>query len=203
MISAVILAAGKSERMGRLKQLMPWQHSTVLEQTVENFVGSRANEVIVVVGYRAEEIERVLAEKPIRWVINPNYKRGMSTSMIAGLNLVDHQTQAVMFALGDQPLITSQTINRLIDEFFGCDKGIVIPTYRGRRGHPVIFAMTYKQQLQQLEGDIGGRLLIARHPEDVLEVAVDCEGVCIDIDTMENYSSIISVSENLGGNLHE
>lgn len=203
MISAIILAAGKSERMSRLKQLMPWQQSTVLEQTVDNFLGSKANEVIVVVGYRAEEVRRVLAGKPVRWVINPDYEQGMSASIIAGLSLVDDQTQAVMLALGDQPLINSQTISRLIDEFSGCDKGIVIPTYRGRRGHPVIFAMTYKEKILQLKGDIGGRQIIAQHPGDVLEVAVDCEGVCIDIDTVESYYSIKSDSECLGGKLHE
>jgi molybdenum cofactor cytidylyltransferase len=203
MISAIILAAGRSERMSRLKQLMPWQQSTVLEQTVDNFLGSKANEVIVVVGYRAEEVRRVLAGKPVRWVINPDYEQGMSASIIAGLSLVDDQTQAVMLALGDQPLINSQTISRLIDEFSGCDKGIVIPTYRGRRGHPVIFALTYKEQLLQLKGDVGGRQIIARHPEDVLEVAVDCEGVCIDIDTVENYCSIKSDNEYMGGKLRE
>ena len=197
------MAAGSSERMSGLKQLMPWRQSTVLEQTVDNFLGSTANEVIVVVGYRAEEVRKVLAAKPVRWVINPDYEQGMSASIIVGLSLVGDQTQAVMLALGDQPLINSQTINRLIEEFSGCDKGIVIPTYRGRRGHPVIFAMTYNKQLLQLKGDIGGRQIIARHPGDVLEVAVDCEGVCIDIDTVESYYSIKPDSECLRGKLHE
>ena len=203
MISAIILAAGRSERMSRLKQLMPWQQSTVLEQTVDNFLGSKANEVLVVVGYRAEEVRRVLAAKPVRWVINPDYEQGMSASIIAGLSLVDDQTQAVMLALGDQPLINSQTINRLIEEFSSGDKGIVIPTYWGKRGHPVIFAMTYKEQLLQLKGDIGGRQIIARYPEDTLEVAVDCEGICIDIDTVESYYSIKPDTECPGGKLHE
>ena len=203
MISAIILAAGRSERMSGLKQLMPWRQSTVLEQTVDNFLGSTANEVIVVMGYRAEEVRRALAAKPVRWVINPDYEQGMSASIIAGLSLVDDQTQAVMLALGDQPLINSQTISRLIGEFSSGDKGIVIPTYRGKRGHPVIFAMTYKEQLLQLKGDIGGRQIIARYPEDTLEVAVDCEGVCIDIDTVESYYSIKPDTECPGGKLHE
>lgn len=203
MISAIILAAGRSERMSGLKQLMPWRQSTVLEQTVDNFLGSTANEVIVVMGYRAEEVRRALAAKPVRWVINPDYEQGMSASIIAGLSLVDDQTQAVMLALGDQPLINSQTISRLIGEFSSGDKGIVIPTYRGKRGHPVIFAMTYKEHLLQLKGDIGGRQIIARYPEDTLEVAVDCEGVCIDIDTVESYYSIKPDTECPGGKLHE
>ena len=203
MISAIILAAGRSERMSGLKQLMPWRQSTVLEQTVDNFLGSTANEVIVVMGYRAEEVRKALAAKPVKWVINPDYEQGMSASIIAGLSLVDDQTQAVMLALGDQPLINSQTISRLIGEFSSGDKGIVIPTYRGKRGHPVIFAMTYKEHLLQLKGDIGGRQIIARYPEDTLEVAVDCEGVCIDIDTVESYYSIKPDTECPGGKLHE
>lgn len=187
MISVIILAAGKSERTGKLKQLMPWGQSTILEQTIGNFISSRVNEVIVVIGYRAEEVGRLIATKPIKLVVNRDYEQGMSTSIIAGLKAVDSRVQAVMPALGDQPLIDSQTINQLIDGFKNHDKGIVIPTYQGRRGHPVIFDLKYKERLLQLKGDIGGRQIIGDHPQDLLEVAVNCEGVCIDIDTIDSY----------------
>jgi molybdenum cofactor cytidylyltransferase len=187
MLSAILLAAGKSQRMGKLKQLMPLGKSTILEQAIDNLLSSAVNEVIVVVGYKAEEITKTIAAKPVKIIANPNYGEGMSTSIIAGLILVDPKSQAVMLALGDQPLVDSQTINRLIDEFSKHDKGIAVPTYRGRRGHPVIFAIKYKPELLELKGDIGGREIIKRHPQDVLEVAVDSEGVIADIDTEEDY----------------
>ena len=189
MLSAILLAAGGSKRMGEPKQLMPLGSSTMVEQAIDNLLNSAVNEVIVVLGYKAEEIIKSLAAKPVKFAINPNYQQGMSTSIIAGLNLVDRQAQAVMLALGDQPLVDSQTINRLIDEFYNHDKGIAVPTYQGRRGHPIIFAIKYKQKLLELEGDIGGRQIIQYHPDDILEVAVDAESVITDIDTRADYRS--------------
>jgi molybdenum cofactor cytidylyltransferase len=187
MLSVILLAAGKSQRMGKLKQLMPLGKSTIIEQAVDNLLSSAVNEVIVVVGHKAEEITKTIATKPVKIMLNPNYGEGMSTSIIAGLILVDPKAQAVMLALGDQPLVDSQTINRLIDEFHKSDKGIAVPTHKGRRGHPVIFAIKYKPELLELKGDIGGREIIKRHPQDVLEVAVDSEGVISDIDTEDDY----------------
>jgi molybdenum cofactor cytidylyltransferase len=183
MISAILLAAGESKRMGKPKQLMPLGRTSILEQTIDNYLNSEVNEVIVVLGHRAEEAKRIMAARPVKLAINPNYQQGMSTSIIAGLNMVDSRARAVVIALGDQPFIDSQTLNRLIDEFYNHDKGIVIPVYRGRRGHPVIFAIRYKDELFRLKGDIGGREIIDRYPDDVLEVPVNCEGIYIDIDT--------------------
>ncbi len=183
MISAIILAAGESKRMGKSKQLIPFGRSTILEETVNNMLNSKVSEVIVVLGSRADEVTEKIAFKPVKTVVNPDYQQGMSTSVIAGLRLIDSSALAVMIALGDQPLINSQAINRLIEEFCNHDKGIAIPTYQGRRGHPVIFAMKYKEKLLELKGDIGGREIIDRYPDDVLEVAVNCEGIYIDIDT--------------------
>jgi molybdenum cofactor cytidylyltransferase len=182
-VSAILLAAGRASRMGKLKQLMPLGDSTILEQTLDNLLGSHLTEVIVVLGYKAEEIVKRLSGKPIKVVVNPLYRKGMSTSIAAGLKFVDSQAQAIMLVLGDQPYVDSPTINRLIDAFGGGKKGIAIPTYNGQRGHPLIFARKYQAQLSHLSGDIGGREIIKEHPEDVLEVPVDCEGIIIDIDT--------------------
>ena len=113
----------------------------MVEQTIDNLLDSAVNEIIVVLGHRAEEVIKIIAAKPVKLAINPDYEQGMSTSIIAGLNLIDNQAQAVMLALGDQPFIDCQTINRLIEEFYNHDKGIAIPTYQGRRGHPIIFTI--------------------------------------------------------------
>ena len=182
-VSAILLAAGKSSRMGKLKQLMPLGESTILEQTLDNLLGSKAAEVIVVLGYKAEEIVKRLSGKPIKVVVNPLYRKGMGSSIAAGLKFVDSQAQAVMLVMGDQPYVDSPTMNRLIDAFGDAKKGIAIPTYNGQRGHPLIFARKYQAQLSRLSGDIGGREIIKQNPRDVLEVPVDCEGIIIDIDT--------------------
>ncbi len=187
MLSAILLAAGESKRMGELKQLMPLGKSTIVGQAIDNLLDSGVDEIIVVLGHKAEEIRKTIVTKPVKIIVNPYYQQGMSASIIAGLILVSSQAQAVMLTLGDQPLVDSQTIKRLTTEFYNQDKGIAVPTYKGERGHPVIFAIKYKPELLELKGDIGGREIIKRHPDDVLEVAVDSESVITDIDTREDY----------------
>ena len=191
MISAILLAAGESNRMGQPKQLMPFGQSTIVERTIDNLLNSSVSEIIVVLGYKDEEIRKTIAGKPIKIAINPDYQQGMSTSIIAGLKQVDKRARAVLIALGDQPFVNSQTITSLVEAFIANSRGILIPVYQGRRGNPVIFAIKYKGELLNLKGDVGGREIIKRHPDDVLEVAVNCEGVLLDIDTMENYTPII------------
>jgi molybdenum cofactor cytidylyltransferase len=189
MLSAILLAAGESRRMGKLKQLMPLGKSTIIEQAIDNLSASAVNEVIVVLGHKAEEIKEAISTRSVKIAFNPSYQEGMGTSIIAGLKLADPRAEAVMLALGDQPLVDSQTINYLIDEFHKSDKGIALPTYKGKRGHPVILAIKYQPELLKLKGDIGAREIIKRHPKDVLEVAVDSAGVISDIDTEEDYPS--------------
>jgi molybdenum cofactor cytidylyltransferase len=189
MISAVLLAAGQAKRMGKLKQLMPFGQSTIVGQAVDNLLSSAVVEVIVVVGYKAGDVKKAVAAKPVRIAVNPDYEQGMSTSIIAGLNLVHGGAQGVMLALGDQPLVNSETINMLIEEFCNHDKGIAVPTYQGRRGHPIIFAIKYKEQLLKLKGDVGGRQIIKDHPDDVLEVVVDSESIVADFDTTDDYQA--------------
>src|SRR4030042_4076922 len=191
MISAILLAAGQSKRMSKLKQLMPFGKSTIGEQAVDNLLGSAVDEVIVVVGYKAEDVIKAIAAKPIRLVINPDYEQGMSTSVIAGLNLVHSGVQGVRLALGDQPLVDSQTIDRLIEEFCNHEKGIAVPTYQGRRGHPIIFAIKHKEQLLKLRGEVGGRQIIKDNPDDILEVAVDSESIVADFDTTDDYQAYV------------
>lgn len=190
-ISAILLTAGQSKRMGELKQLMPLGRSTIVEQAVTNMLESLVDEVIVVVGYKAEDVIEAISDKAIKVAINPDYDEGMSTSIIAGLNMVHSKIQAVMIALGDQPLVNSQTINILIEEFCNHDKGIAVPTYQGRRGHPVIFAIKYKEELLKLKGDVGGRQIIKDHPDDVLEVVVASESILVDFDTTDDYQGYV------------
>lgn len=188
LISTIILAAGESRRMGQPKQLLPLGKTTILERTIDNYLNSEVHDVVVVLGYRAEEIVSLITKRPVRVAVNSAYREGMSTSIVAGLSLISDNAQGIMFALADQPFVDSQTINRLVESFGAYDKSIIVPTYQGRRGHPVIFPIKYKEELLSLKGDIGGREIIHRHPGDVLEVAVNCEGICVDIDTVDTYN---------------
>jgi molybdenum cofactor cytidylyltransferase len=193
MVSAILLAAGESQRMGRPKQLLPFGSSTILGKTIDNLLSSRADEVIVVLGTRAGAMKQVIAGRQVKVVVNPDYRKGMSASLIAGLERVDSKAQWVMVALADQPLIDKDTYNRLIEEALGCDMGIILPTYRSKRGNPVIFSIKYKDELLGLEGDLGGREILRKHPDDILEVAVGSEGVTIDINNLDDYYSCLNL----------
>ncbi len=188
-VSAIILAAGESKRMGMMKQLLPLGRSTILECVLDNFLKSKVEEIIVVIGHESAEIVKIIRERKIKIAVNPLYNQGMSTSIVSGLKLVSSGAQGIMIALGDQPFIDSSTINSLIDAFCANKKKIIIPVYQDKRGHPIIFSHNYKEQLMSLKGDTGGREVIERYPDDVLEVNVTCDGVLRDIDTREEYYS--------------
>ena len=190
MVSAILLAAGEAKRMGRPKLLMTFGDGTVLERTLDNLLASEVDEVIVVLGARAEKMRKLVAGRGVKTVFNLDYHRGMSTSIIAGLKQVDSRTQWVMVALADQPMIGKETYNCLLRESLGSEKGIIVPRYKDRRGNPVIFSIKYREELLQLVGDIGGRELLKKYQDDILEVAVDSESVTIDINTLDDYYSL-------------
>ena len=191
-VSAILLAAGESKRMGKPKLLLPLGDGTVLRNTVNNLLSSSVDEIIVVLGANARETKRVIAGKAVKIIINPDYRQGMSTSLISGLKHVSHQAQRIMVALSDQPLIDSKTYNKLIQKSLDSDSGIVVPTHKSRRGNPIIFDIRYKEELLQLKGDVGGRELLKHHPDDILEVAVDCEGIYVNLNTMDDYKSALN-----------
>ena len=190
MVSAILLAAGESKRMGELKLLLPFGTSTIIEKSIDNLLSSRVDEVIVVTGYKAEEVIKRIAGKEVRIVVNPHYRQGMSTSITAGLNLIDRKAKAIMIALADQPVIDSRVVNDLIEEFCRHSKGIIVPVYQGKRGHPVVFSVKYKKELLKLGGDVGGKEIVAQHPNDVLEVPVESRGISIDIDNLSDYEQL-------------
>lgn len=191
-ISAIILAAGKSTRMGTQKLCMPIGEHTILEQTVDNYLGSKVDEIIVVIGHEAQRVRQLIAGKPVTIVYNSNYDKGMSTSIASGLQHVKRSIQNVMIALGDQPYIRSDIINLIIETHKSSRKGIIVPVYKGNRGHPAIFNMSYKEELLQLEGDTGGKQITDRHPDDVFEIDVEFEEIIADIDTIDTYNQTIS-----------
>ena len=188
-ISAIILAAGKSTRMGKSKLLMDWNGKTILEQTIDNYLGSAVNEVVIVLGHESYELQKFIGERDVITVINPQYTKGMSTSIVTGMNFLSVQTQGVILALADQPTVGSNTINNLIDAFKTREKGIIIPVYYERRGNPVMFDIKYRKELLELTGDSGAREVVERHPEDVAEIFAE-EEVMEDIDTEKDYTAL-------------
>ena len=124
-------------------------------------------------------------------MLNTDFEQGMSSSIECGLSHISEAADGVMIVLGDQPLIEKDTIDLLIERHRQSRRGIILPVYKGIRGHPVIFKMKYKDELLRLTGDIGGKQIVERHPSDVLEVEVDSQSVVISIDVESDYQALV------------
>ena len=187
-ISAVLLGAGESKRMGVDKLSLPWGRKTILERCFETLLRSEVQEVIVVLGFRNKGVKNLFRGRRVKIVINLRPKMGMGTSIRRGLQAIHPSCHGILIALGDQPFLKTRTVNALIHAFDRGKGGIIVPSFRGRRGHPVIFHKRYKKELWSLKGDVGGRSIIERHPEDVRVVHLKSEGVVMDIDTWQDYN---------------
>jgi len=190
MISGIILAAGKSRRMGQPKLILPWMESTLIENVVDNYLDSRIHELIVVVGANSDRIKKVLASKPVLIVENAHYQNGISTSIRRGIETASDRTKGYLIGLGDQPLITPDIINHLISSFSKECLGIAICCHKRKRGHPVIFARKFCHALCKLKGDTGGRGIIEKHQDVVNYVEIGSDVIFADIDTFEDYQKL-------------
>ena len=205
-ITGILLAAGLSVRMGQPKQLLPFGESTIIETVVDNMLNARFNEIIVIVGHCAEQIRNTLKDRKVKIVYNPDYKDGMLTSVQRGVRSLELENRQRLsddaifedrcgfsLMLVDQPFITSDLINKVIDAYSGTDKGIVLPSYNNRRGHPVIFNSRYADDILALDADSGGvRSLFNVYSDDIHYVSVDTDAVLRDIDSPEDYKDAIS-----------
>jgi molybdenum cofactor cytidylyltransferase len=189
IISAILLGAGESKRMGVDKLLLPWGRKTVLEHCVKTLLRSEVQELVVVFGIRNKRVKNLFQGRKVKVIINPYSNRGMSTSIQRGLQAIHPGCHGVLIALGDQPHLKTRTINVLIHAFEERERGIIVPCFQGKRGHPVIFHRRYKKELLHLKGDVGGRSIIERHPEDVRLVPVKSIGVVKDVDTWQDYKT--------------
>jgi molybdenum cofactor cytidylyltransferase len=184
-VAAIILAAGRSTRMGGPNKLLAELGGKLLVRIVtEQALASKAQSVIVVTGHQAEEVERALQGLKVKFVRNPDFAEGLASSVKVGVAAVPASADGAVICLGDMPLIDAQLIDRLI-EAFAPDRGnlIAVPVSDGRRGNPVLWSRRFFNELMTLDGDIGARHLIARHSEAVAEVPVEGHGAFLDIDT--------------------
>jgi molybdenum cofactor cytidylyltransferase len=187
-VCSIILAAGRSTRMGRQKLLLPYAGGTMIGHVVKQVRESGVGEIVVVVGRDGEKIREALAGEAVRFVVNDGADADMLSSVRAGLRVVGEEFKAVMIVLGDQPGVSGATMRKLVEQHQG---GITAPVYGGRRGHPEIIATKYREEvLRHFDGE-GLRALMATHAKDVREVAVKEGSVLDDIDTNDDYQRLI------------
>jgi molybdenum cofactor cytidylyltransferase len=184
-VAAIILAAGRSTRMGGPNKLLAELGGKPLVRLVtEQALTSKAKDVIVVTGHQAELVEKVLHGLDVKFVRNPDFAQGLASSVKAGVAAVPDGADGVVICLGDMPMISAPLIDHLI-EAFAPDRGnlIAVPVSDNRRGNPVLWSRRFFNELMTLDGDVGARHLIAKHTEAVAEVPVEGFGAFLDIDT--------------------
>ncbi len=184
-IAALVLAAGQSRRMGTLNKLLISIDGTpMVRHVVDTARASQIGPIVVVTGHESERVEKALQDLPVTFVHNPNYSEGLSTSLKRGLAALPPDIDAVLVCLGDMPRVATQDIDRLIAALNPLEgRAICVPTRRGKRGNPVLWASRFIPEMQDASGDVGARHLLAAHPELVAEIEMESDGILTDIDT--------------------
>ena len=189
-VSAVILAAGTSTRMGQPKQLLPLDGTTVLARAIENVRSAGLVEIVLVLGASAEAIRRQLPQsllEGLKVVVNQGYAKGMASSLREGLSQVSPRSDAALIILGDQPFIQPETLHQIIDGYHRAAAQIVIPSYQGNRGNPVLLDRSVFSEVMALEGDTGCRAIFMNHLDTILKLEVEDPGILFDIDSQDDY----------------
>lgn len=195
MIWAMILAAGESKRMGKPKLLLPFGEKTIIETIVETVVSSEVEKTLIILGSEQEKIEEKIKNYPVKIVYNRDFRSGMLSSVQYGFKALPEETRAVLVVLGDQPKISEAVINKLVDAYKSSGKGIVLPVYNTERGHPVLIDVKYREEVENLNPEVGLRGTVYNHPEDILEVEVETTSIFQDIDDESDYKRELKNNE--------
>jgi molybdenum cofactor cytidylyltransferase len=191
-IGAVLLAAGESRRMGGInKLLLEINGVPLVKRTLFALSGSGVDELVVVLGHDADRIEPLLADFPVTLVRNPDHASGQMSSVHAGLAALRGDFDAILVALADQPLLNGQDVTALIGAFKKRERGsVVVPTYQGARGNPIILAGAVRDEILASGANLGCRRFIETHPELAASFEVGNDHYTFDLDTREDIARL-------------
>jgi molybdenum cofactor cytidylyltransferase len=191
-IGVVMLAAGKSQRMGGPNKLLSEIDGVpMVARVAQRLLASRARPIIAVLGNQAEEVDAALGKLPVERVRNPEFAEGLSTSLKRGVVALPADLDGALICLGDMPLISGRHIDRLIAAFNPLEgRAIIVPTRRGKRGNPVLWSKRFFPEMAELAGDVGAKHLIGEHAELVAEVEMDDDAILVDIDTPDALEAL-------------
>jgi len=196
MISGILLAAGESRRMGSPKALLRYQGQTFIGRICTAFLSAGVDELVVVLGAHAEVLRPALPPHPaLRTVVNPRYFQGQLSSLMAGIGTLSPDSEAAVVNLVDHPLVSAETIKALIISFRAAPLPILIASYQGRRGHPVLFSSPVYGEILAAPLDQGAKVVVRKDPSRVREVQLDDPGILADIDTPEDYERYVGRSK--------
>jgi molybdenum cofactor cytidylyltransferase len=194
--AAVILAAGQSTRFGAVKQLLRWGETTLAAHSARTALEAGLDPVIVVLGHEAEKIEKSLMGLPVKCVFNPEFAAGQSTSLSKGVAALPVRAGAALFLLADQPLITADILQTLVQAHRRTFARACVPVFEEQRGNPVLFDRSLFAELGGLRGDTGGRVLLEKYPDEILSVPA-VRSILQDIDTREDFERLRQPDGNI------
>jgi molybdenum cofactor cytidylyltransferase len=190
-VAALLLAAGRSSRMGANKMLAEIDGRPMVVRTAQRLLSSRARPIVAVLGNMADDVDAALGKLPVQRVRNPDFAEGLSTSLKGGLAALPPDIDGVIVCLGDMPLIAGRDLDRLIAAFNPLEgRAIVVPARRGKRGNPILWSRQFFAEMMALKGDAGARKLIDEHADLVAEVEMDSDAIFIDIDTPQALAEL-------------
>lgn len=188
MISAIILAAGQSKRMGQPKMLLPWGRLTVIEHVITTFLNAGVEDIVLVTGGAREQVEKAIAQYPVRRIYNSGYAHGeMLSSLQRGVTAMSNQVQAALIGLGDQPQVQERSVRRVCEAYRESQSRLVVPSFQMRRGHPWLVARPLWEELLQIKPPESPRDFLNRHAGEIHYVEVDTPSILADLDTPEDY----------------
>jgi len=188
VIWAVILAAGESRRMGRQKLLLPFGQTTVAGAVVGTALASRVDRVLAVLGADRDAVRQELEPLGIALAVNEDFAKGMLSSVQAGFRALPADAEAAVVMLGDQPFLPARVVDAVVEAYRRCGRSIVVPAFQGRRGHPVLIDLKYRDEVLALDPADGLRRLMRAHPEDIFEAEVEDASILRDLDVPEDYA---------------
>jgi CTP:molybdopterin cytidylyltransferase MocA len=192
LLAAIILSAGASSRMGRPKALLPYREGTFLEHLIQVTRHPRIGVTRVVLGAGADEISTIAKLNPSQIVLNHNWAQGQLSSIWAGIRSLEHvETDGIILCPVDHPLVSAALVSNLIEQSYSNKKLIVLPTYKGRRGHPAIFSKALYGDLLAAPVAKGARAVVWAHAEDVLEMPTEEEGVVLNINNPDMLRQVM------------
>ena len=190
MISAILLAAGQSKRMdGENKLTKEMQGVPLIKHSVKNILVSPIDELIIVLGHQKEIVEKLIDNnEKIKCVFNKEFESGMATSIKTGLNHLSKKTEAFFICLGDMPMVNHDIYNQLIKS--KDNKEIIVPTYKGQQGNPVLFDKSMKEKIMVITGDVGAKKILELNKDKILNLEINDQSVTKGFNTQDNFNSL-------------
>ncbi|CAN5554576.1 hypothetical protein BH20ACI3_BH20ACI3_30320 [soil metagenome] len=188
-VSAILLAAGRSERMGAFKPLLPFGETTVIRNCIQNLRQAGVEDIVVVLGHRAEDLRQTLGDLRLRFATNPDSTSEMSASIACGIRELLPKTKGALIALTDQPAVPPDVIRAIVNEWTSGER-LVIPEFEGRGGHPVLVDLRFREELLNLNPSGGLRAFLKAHQEQVRRLPVNSPFIARDMDTWDDYRAL-------------